>query len=356
MRERTEELTRLNAALARAKGEADAANISKTKFLAAASHDILQPLNAARLYVTSLIERGGREDRRLIDNIDASLEAVEEIFGALLDMSRLDTGALRPEFASFRIDELMRQIELEFAPLAATKGLDLTFVPCSLVVRSDRRLLRRLLQNLVSNAIKYTPAGRVLVGCRRQNDVVRIDVYDTGVGIPQSKWRDIFVEFHRLDQGARIARGLGLGLSIVERVARVLGSRIELESESGRGSHFAITVPHSTDTPMELPTRESARVDSGQLAGITALCIDNEPSVLDGMETLLRGWGCDVLKAPGLALALDAVSDTVDRPERPAGRLSPGPRQRHRSDHCVAPSARRLACHPHHGRPLAGRS
>src|SRR6188508_2013952 len=314
VRERTEELTRLNAALELAKGEADAANISKTKFLAAASHDILQPLNAARLYVMTLIERGGREDRRLVDNIDASLEAVEEIFGALLDMSRLDTGALRPEFASFRIDELMRQIELEFAPLAATKGLDLTFVPCSLVVRSDRRLLRRLLQNLVSNAIKYTPAGRVLVGCRRQIDVVRIDVYDTGVGIPQSKWRDIFVEFHRLDQGAKIARGLGLGLSIVERVARVLGSRIELESESGRGSHFAITVPRSTDAPMELPARESARVDSGQLAGITALCIDNEPSVLDGMEILLRGWGCDVLKAPGLALALDAISDQTTIP------------------------------------------
>jgi Na+/proline symporter/signal transduction histidine kinase/CheY-like chemotaxis protein len=314
VRERTEELTRLNAALARAKGEADAANISKTKFLAAASHDILQPLNAARLYVTSLIERGGREDRRLVDNIDASLEAVEEIFGALLDMSRLDTGALRPEFASFRIDELMRQIQLEFAPLAATKGLDLTFVPCSLVVRSDRRLLRRLLQNLVSNAIKYTPEGRVLVGCRRLDDVVRIDVYDTGVGIPQSKWRDIFVEFHRLDQGARIARGIGLGLSIVERVARVLGSRIELESESGGGSHFAITVPRSAETPMELPARESARADSGQLAGITALCIDNEPSVLDGMETLLHGWGCDVIKAPSLTLALDAMSAAASMP------------------------------------------
>jgi Na+/proline symporter/CheY-like chemotaxis protein len=314
VRERTEELTRLNAALARAKGEADAANISKTKFLAAASHDILQPLNAARLYVTSLTERGSREDRRLIDNIDASLEAVEEIFGALLDMSRLDTGALRPEFASFRIDELMRQIELEFAPLAATKGLDLTFVPCSLVVRSDRRLLRRLLQNLVSNAIIYTPEGRVLVGCRRRGDVVRIDVYDTGVGIPQSKWRDIFVEFHRLDQGAKIARGLGLGLSIVERVARVLGSSIELESESGRGSHFAVTVPRSSDTPMELPARARQHADSGQLVGIAALCIDNEPSVLDGMETLLRGWGCDVLKAPSLALALTAISESSTIP------------------------------------------
>jgi signal transduction histidine kinase/CheY-like chemotaxis protein len=314
VRERTEELTRLNAALARAKGEADAANISKTKFLAAASHDILQPLNAARLYVTSLTERGSREDRRLIDNIDASLEAVEEIFGALLDMSRLDTGALRPEFASFRIDELMRQIELEFAPLAATKGLDLTFVPCSLVVRSDRRLLRRLLQNLVSNAIKYTPEGRVLVGCRRRGDVVRIDVYDTGVGIPQSKWRDIFVEFHRLDQGAKIARGLGLGLSIVERVARVLGSSIELESESGRGSHFAVTVPRSSDTPMELPARTRPHADAGQLVGIAALCIDNEPSVLDGMEILLRGWGCDVLKAPSLALALTAISESSTIP------------------------------------------
>ena len=134
----------------------------------------------------------------------------------------------------------MRQIELEFAPLAAAKGLDLTFVPCSLVVRSDRRLLRRLVQNLVSNAIKYTPEGRVLVGCRRRGDHLRIDVYDTGVGIPQSKRRDIFVEFHRLDQGAQIARGLGLGLSIVERVARVLGCAIELESEAGRGSHFAV--------------------------------------------------------------------------------------------------------------------
>ncbi len=310
VRERTEELTRLNAALEHAKGEADAANISKTKFLAAASHDILQPLNAARLYVTSLIERGGREDRRLVDNIDASLEAVEEIFGALLDISRLDTGALRPEFASFRIDELMRQIELEFAPLAAAKGLDLAFVPCSLVVRSDRRLLRRLIQNLVSNAIKYTPEGRVLVGCRRRSGDLRIDIYDTGIGIPQSRWRDIFVEFHRLDQGAKIARGLGLGLSIVERLARVLDCAIELESEAGRGAHFMVTVICSNAPPVDLPAREHARIDPGQLAGIMALCVDNEPSVLDGMETLLHGWGCEVIKGADLAEALTAISES----------------------------------------------
>ena len=314
VRERTEELTLLNVALARAKGEADAANISKTKFLAAASHDILQPLNAARLYVTSLIERGARDDRRLVDNIDASLEAVEEIFGALLDMSRLDTGAMRPEFSSFRIDDLMRQIELEFAPLASAKGIELKYVPCSLVVRSDRRLLRRLVQNLVSNAIKYTPTGRVLIGCRRKGPSLRIDVYDTGVGIPESKRRDIFIEFHRLEQGARIARGLGLGLSIVERVARVLGSTVEVDQTVGGGSHFAVTVARSNATPVELPARDTARIDPSQRAGTTAICIDNEPSVLDGMEMLLRGWGCDVIKAPDLDIAMAAVAESPTPP------------------------------------------
>jgi Na+/proline symporter/signal transduction histidine kinase len=315
VQERTEELTRLNVALARAKGEADDANISKTKFLAAASHDILQPLNAARLYVTSLIERqGGGGDSRLVDNIDASLEAVEEIFGALLDISRLDTGVMRPEFSSFRIDDLMRQIELEFSPLAGAKGLNLTFVRSSLVVRSDRRLLRRLVQNLVSNAIKYTPSGRVLVGCRRQRDALRIDVYDTGVGIPESQRRDIFVEFHRLDQGARIARGLGLGLSIVERVARVLGCEIEVDSTVGRGSRFSARVPLSNAVAIELPARDDIRVDPSQLVGTTALCIDNEPSVLDGMETMLRGWGCQVIKAPDLEVALAAIEESPTMP------------------------------------------
>mgnify|MGYP002629581349 CR=1 FL=1 len=314
VRERTEELTLLNVALARAKGEADAANISKTKFLAAASHDILQPLNAARLYVTSLIERGGRDDRRLVDNIDASLEAVEEIFGALLDMSRLDTGAMRPEFSAFRIDDLMRQIELEFAPLATAKGIELKYVPCALVVRSDRRLLRRLVQNLVSNAIKYTPTGRVLIGCRRKDETLRIDVYDTGVGIPETKRRDIFIEFHRLEQGARIARGLGLGLSIVERVARVLGCTVEVNQTGGGGSHFAVTVARSSAVPVELPARDHTRVDPGQLAGTTVICIDNEPSVLDGMEMLLRGWGCEVIKAPDLDIAMAAMAESPTPP------------------------------------------
>ncbi|MGZ8371914.1 MAG: sensor histidine kinase, partial [Rhodoplanes sp.] len=198
VRERTAELERLNDELAKAKAVAESANISKTRFLAAASHDLLQPLNAARLYVTSMIERqGNAEEPGLAGKVDASLESVEEILGALLDISRLDAGAMHPELADFRIEDLFRQIEVEFAPLAREKGLDLTFAPCSRAVRSDRRLLLRVLQNLVSNAIKYTEHGRVLVGCRLRGGTVRIDVHDTGIGIAESSQRMIFEEFRR---------------------------------------------------------------------------------------------------------------------------------------------------------------
>jgi Na+/proline symporter/signal transduction histidine kinase len=310
VRERTTELTRLNAELGRAKADAEEANVSKTRFLAAASHDILQPLNAARLYVTSLIERrGSDESGQLLGNVDASLEAVEEIFGALLDISRLDTGAMRPELVNFRIDEILRQLEVEFAPLAREKGLDLKFVPSSLAVRSDRRLLRRLLQNLVSNAIKYTPKGRVLVGCRRRSARLRIDVHDTGLGIPQSKKKLIFREFQRLDEGAKVARGLGLGLSIVERIARVLDHKVDLRSTPRRGTHFSVEVPMASAAPSSPAPREPFGVDRSRLVGITVLCIDNEPKVLDGMEALLGGWGCRVLKAADLAAAMAAVTE-----------------------------------------------
>ncbi len=308
VRERTGELTRLNAELERAKAEADDANVSKTRFIAAASHDILQPLNAARLYVTSLIERqDAGADGGLVQNIDASLEAVEEIFTALLDISRLDTGAMKPELTDFRISELLQRLEVEFAPLAREKGLDLIFMPCSLAVRSDRRLLRRLLQNLVSNAIKYTPKGTVLVGCRRRGGKLRIEVYDTGIGIPHAKRRAVFKEFHRLDQGARVARGVGLGLSIVERIARVLDCELALKSNVGRGSRLSVEVPRATAAILEPVLHAVPKAAAGRLAGTVVLCIDNERTILDGMQMLLGGWGCRVLKAVDLVEALAAI-------------------------------------------------
>lgn len=311
--ERTTQLTRLNEELVRAKADAEEANISKTRFLAAASHDILQPLNAARLYVTSLVERqNGGENERLVANVDASLDAVEEIFGALLDISRLDTGAMKPEIVSFRIDELLRQLELEYAPLAREKGLELIFVPSSLTVRSDRRLLRRLLQNLVSNAIKYTPKGRVLVGCRRRRNRLRIDICDTGLGIPASQKKNVFREFHRLNEGAKVARGLGLGLSIVERIARVLNHKVDLRSVSGEGSRFSVEVPVAAAVSASAARRDEPRAVPGQLAGIAVFCIDNDPQILDGMQTLLGGWGCRVLLAPDLPAAIATIDK--DRP------------------------------------------
>jgi len=308
VRERTEELLRLNEELGRAKAEADEANVSKTRFLAAASHDILQPLNAARLYATSLVERDRDVgDARLAQNVDASLEAVEEILTALLDISRLDSGAMKAELSNFRIDEILNQLRLEFEPVAREKQLELVFVPCSLTVRSDRRLLRRLLQNLVSNAIKYTPQGRVLVGVRRRRDKLRLEVWDTGMGIPPSKQKAVFREFQRLDQGARAARGLGLGLSIVERIGRVLGHPIKLRSQMGLGSMFSVEMPVAAPLPATAQRTAAAPPAAMPLAGLTVLCIDNEPTILDGMRTLLGGWGCDVVVAAAPDEALQAL-------------------------------------------------
>lgn len=299
VRERTRELTRLNQELARAKTEADEANISKTRFLAAASHDILQPLNAARLFATSLVERAedGTDQARLAKNVDSSLDAVEEILSTLLDISRLDTGAMRPEMSSFRLDDITGQLAREFAPVAEEKGLKLMVMPTSLTVRSDRRLLRRVVQNLVSNAIKYTPKGRVLVGCRRSRGRVRIEVWDTGLGIEPQQQKVVFREFKRLDQGARVAPGLGLGLSIVERIARILDHPITLRSEPGKGSIFALDLPATAPMPALRAASGAGARASQALAGLVVLAIDNEAAILDGMTTLLTGWGCTVMTA-----------------------------------------------------------
>jgi Na+/proline symporter/signal transduction histidine kinase len=308
VRDRTEELTRLNSELEAAKSAAEDASISKTRFLAAASHDVLQPLNAARLYVTSLVERqNGGEDSRLVENIDDSLQAIEEILGALLDISRLDAGAMTTAVTSFKIGDLMRSLEIEFAPIARAKGLKLTFVSCSLPVQSDRLLLRRLLQNLISNAIKYTPQGRVLVGCRRRGQSLQIGIYDTGVGIPLLKRGEIFKEFHRLEQGARIARGLGLGLSIVERLARVLDHGIALDSNKSGGSFFSVTLPTAKAVNHTAAVTSATPLSKTPMSGALIACIENDAAILDGMKTLLRGWDVEVIAMSDPESAIEAI-------------------------------------------------
>lgn len=293
---RTAELTRVNEELAQAQMLAEEANLGKTRFLAAAGHDILQPLNAARLYCSALQETVGKgQVGDAVHNIESSLESVETILGAVLDISRLDTGAMKPVASIFRLDALLRQIETDFQPLAAAKGLQLIIMPSSLAVETDRNLFRRLVQNLVSNAIKYTRKGRVLVGVRARGYLVELQVWDTGIGMADHELNKVFGEFTRLEEGVREAQGLGLGLSIVDRIARVLRLEIQLQSHKGKGTRFSVLLPKVHSVSLE--SANDIRPSSGSgvmLNGLNVLCVDNEQRILEGMRMLLEGWGCQV--------------------------------------------------------------
>ncbi|MBO0345412.1 PAS domain-containing hybrid sensor histidine kinase/response regulator [Roseibium limicola] len=315
VRERTEELTHVNERLVQATVVAEEANLGKTRFLAAAGHDILQPLNAARLYASVLVDRVKDGDTgTLVRNVEAALDSVEDIIGAVLDISRLDTGALKPEPTVFRLDEFLSGLEREFEPAAREKGLELIFVTCSQSIRSDRRLLRRLIQNLISNALKYTEGGKVLIGCRRQNDMVQIEVHDTGMGIHPSKLKQIFEEFKRLDEGAQVAKGLGLGLSIVDRIAQVLTHPVSVTSSVDSGSCFRVCVPIAAPVPLEAVAVPSPAMAT-QLDGMCVVAIDNEPEILDGMNLLLSTWNCDVITGADDVEALTVLTQTGKRPD-----------------------------------------
>jgi Na+/proline symporter/signal transduction histidine kinase/ActR/RegA family two-component response regulator len=304
--ERTAELVALNAELGSAKLAAETANLGKTRFIAAASHDILQPLHAARLFASSLVERKPKGiDGKLAGNLDASLEAVEEILSALLDISRLDAGAMKPDVSVFRIDELLQTLAREFEPAARERGLALTVAGSSLAVRSDRKLLRRVLQNLVSNAIKYG-RGKVLMGCRRQGEALRIEVHDQGPGIPERKQKLVFQEFERLGRDKGEEPGLGLGLAIVERIAKMLSQPIGLKSQFGRGTTFSITVPVAREDAGAARRVPAARAQADRIGKLTILVIDNEPAILQGMESLLGGWGAQVITARSASDAIAA--------------------------------------------------
>lgn len=294
--ERTGALTRLNQELAFAKMAADAANASKTHFLAAASHDLLQPLNAARLFTATLAERleAGKAGE-LVAQIDRSLTSVEDLLRALLEISRLDAGALRPEIRSFAAGELLDSLAQSFAPMAERRGLKLRVRPCRAVLRSDPTLIRRVLQNLLSNALLYTGRGGVLMGCRPRGGRMIIEVHDTGPGIPPDKMETIFEEFQRLNATEQ-APGLGLGLAIVRRIARMLDLKLTVRSTAGRGSTFAIEVPLGNPAEAEVARAvdEPARQPADLLAGHRVLCIDNDRAVLQATRGLLEAWGCTV--------------------------------------------------------------
>ncbi len=309
VRERTAELTQLNGQLVseievrkqaevhllEAKREAEEANLSKTKFLAAVSHDLLQPLNAARLFAGSLAERPDGSNRlKLVTNISNSLDDVENLLGTLVDISKLDAGVIKADVSAFAIHQLLGNLAVEHQHLAKSVGLTLDFVPSSVLIKSDIHLLARILRNFLSNAIRYTQSGRVLLGCRRYADYVSIEVWDTGIGVPEDKQEEIFQEFKRGDgQRLKQDRGLGLGLAIVDKITRILGHRVRVSSQLGKGSVFAVEVPLAQahelqrQAEVEVPTYGLDRLN-----GARVWVLDNDMAICMAMRTLLEGWGC----------------------------------------------------------------
>ena len=309
--ERTKDLTRAMTALRAAKAEAEQANISKTRFLAAATHDLLQPLNAARLFTSVLSDQEDEladPHRRLVRQIDGSLSAAEDLLGALLDISKLDAGALVPEYEAVDLGHLLPALHGQFAPLAEERGLEMRVHPSTATVRSDRQLLRRILQNLLVNAIRYTRKGGVLLGCRNRGDNVEIQVWDTGCGIAEHNLPAIFLEFQRIESAGTKDKGLGLGLAIVERVAKMLNHTIDVRSRPGSGSMFSVTVPVAAQTgTVSSPAMAASQVPGTRLEGARILCVDNQPEILNGMAALLGRWGSVALMAATLDEALELL-------------------------------------------------
>jgi signal transduction histidine kinase/CheY-like chemotaxis protein len=293
------------------------ANLAKSRFLAAASHDLRQPLHALNLFVAQLrTEPEPTKKARLITRMEASVSAMNEMFEALLDMSRLDAGVLEPNLTEFPVARLLERIATTFAAAAHEKGLRLKVVSSSVWVRSDFILLERIVLNLVSNAVRYASRGGVLIGCRHRGDRLRIDVWDTGPGIPHDQQRHIFGEFYQLGgpQPDRRA-GLGLGLSIVDRLGGVLGNPVELASRPGKGSRFSVSVPLVAAPLGIAAAAEPLPAVADPTSGRLIVVIDDDELVLEGMRGILHSWGCRVVTGSSESAALAQLAREGGQPD-----------------------------------------
>ncbi len=303
--ERTHALLLLNARLTIATEKAEFASYSKSRFLAAVSHDLMQPLNAARLFASSLTEMAKDEEvQKISHHIESALGAAEHLISDLLDISRLESGKMKPNISHFALDDIFSALAAEFGMIANEQGINFKVQHTKLYIRSDKPLLRRVLQNFLTNAFRYNPKGKVLLGARRFKDTCRIEVWDDGPGIEQSKQQDIFDEFTRIERkDAESGLGLGLGLAIARGISRLLDQALSLRSWPNQATVFAIEVPRVSAEQCVFRDEKSIQGATSNPAflAVKVLCIDNEKSILVGMQTLLSHWGCEVYLAENLA-------------------------------------------------------
>jgi signal transduction histidine kinase/CheY-like chemotaxis protein len=296
--------------------ELELANLAKTRFLAAASHDLRQPLHALGLFVAQLNADTNRADRRrIVARIGTAVSVMNELFNALLDISKLDAGAVAAEITSFPIDPLLRKIENMFAAAARAKSLRLRVLPSAAWVRSDRVLLERILLNLVTNAVRYTERGGIIVGARRRGDALRLEIWDSGIGIPKDQQQNIFREFYQVGGTREGGPGLGLGLAIVDRLCHLLDHRLELASTQGKGSRFSVSVPQA---PAQIESAEiphPLRAVLQPFTGKFVVVIDDDRLVLDSVCGLLRSWGCEVSASTSSDAALASLLELDERPD-----------------------------------------
>lgn len=317
--ERTNELLQLNSALACAKDEAERANESKSKFLAAVSHDLLQPLNAARLFSSSLEEKLKDSDHQpLAGSINTSLDDVESLLRTLVDISKLDAGLLQAEPTVFPASQLLDNLAAEFKQIAGSQGLQFEYLGAGALIRSDSQLLARIVRNLLTNAVRYTISGKVGLRARSRGDRVDIQIYDTGPGISRDDTEIIFQEFRRLSgHQRRNDRGLGLGLAIVDKISRVLEHRVTVRSKVGKGSIFSVSVPREVQhsfVPQAMKVQTNPNFGK-ELNGSCFWLIDNDEAICLAMRLLLENWGAKVVTARSLEeleAQVDLLNDLPD--------------------------------------------
>ena len=291
-----------------ARAQAEAANRSKTQFFAAASHDLRQPLHAMGLFAAALSEKvRDPEVVDVVNSINASVDALEQLLNELLDISKIDAGVVKVSPSSFAVQNVFDRLRMDLEPEAFEKELRLRFVPTRAFAHSDPIHVERILRNLVANAIRYTRRGGIVVGCRRRRGALSLEVWDTGIGIPTGEQARVFDEFYQVANPERDRRkGLGLGLSIVQRLSTLLGSAVTLASRSGRGTVFRFTIPAGTRPKQVAAGPAAEKPGARDLSGATIVVVEDEHQVREGMRVLLSGWGAAVLACATIEEALEA--------------------------------------------------